>query len=244
MGTVTERLAIRADRRVSTPIEQGESGSKRPDSNPGAFFGPKCSDRLPCEHAHPSLLPVHFAQCPARAHHMHCVTVNLTPHRVHARCCRFRRLRRARLLTMSNNLALFALDCFVPVCEPSSRARDPRPRVLCVSKRSDPGWHVHSHVHVPRRCPHQFAALTAAIAGAQAGAGRAPGLGPSTAECRCSVPVAPPPPLPLVRVRGAPEACHRGGQSVRFFFYLINRKISASDVGWCKKNQNRVSKII
>ena len=103
---------------------------------------------MPCEHAHPSLLPVHFAQCPARAHHMHCVTVNLTPHRVHARCCRFRRLRRARLLTMSNNLALFALDCFVPVCEPSSRARDPRPRVLCVSKRSDPGWHVHSHAQV------------------------------------------------------------------------------------------------
>ena len=99
MGTVTERLAIRADRRVSTPIEQGESGSKRPDSNPGAFVWPKCSDRLPCEHAHPSLLPVHFAQCPARAHHMHCVTVNLTPHRVHARCCRFRRLRRARLLS-------------------------------------------------------------------------------------------------------------------------------------------------
>jgi len=41
LGTVTERLAIRADRRVSTPIEQGESGSKRPDSNPGAFFGAK-----------------------------------------------------------------------------------------------------------------------------------------------------------------------------------------------------------
>ena len=38
-GTVTDRLAIRADRRNSTPFKQGESGSKRPDSNPGAFFG-------------------------------------------------------------------------------------------------------------------------------------------------------------------------------------------------------------
>eukprot|EP00966_Prymnesium_polylepis_P092473 2140476-Prymnesium_polylepis.1 len=36
-----------------------------------------------------------------------------TSHRVHARRCRFRRLRRARRLTMSKNLALFALDCFV-----------------------------------------------------------------------------------------------------------------------------------
>ena len=60
-GTVTERLAIRADRRVSTPIEQGESGSKRFDSNPGAFFLPKCSDHLPCEHAHLSLPPIYFS---------------------------------------------------------------------------------------------------------------------------------------------------------------------------------------
>jgi len=58
-GTVTDRLAIRADRRNSTPFKQGESGSKRPDSNPGAFFLPKCSDRLRCEHAHPSLVPLY-----------------------------------------------------------------------------------------------------------------------------------------------------------------------------------------
>ena len=75
-GTVTERLAIRADRRLSTPFEQGESGAKRPDLNPGASFEPKCSDRLRCEHAHPSLPPVYFAQCPVRALHMHCVTMN------------------------------------------------------------------------------------------------------------------------------------------------------------------------
>ena len=124
---------------------------------------------------------------------------------------------------MSNNLALFALYCFVPVCEPSSRARDPRPRVLCVSKRSRPWLTCAFPCHVPRRCLHQIAALRAAITGARAGAGRAPRLDPSTAECRCSVPVAPPPPLPLVCVRGAPEACHRGGSIVRIFFYLINR---------------------
>eukprot|EP00966_Prymnesium_polylepis_P092415 2139288-Prymnesium_polylepis.1 len=69
---------------------------------------------------------------------MHCVTVSLTPHRVHARRCRFGGLRRARHLTMPNNLVLFALGCFEQVSEPSCRARGPRLPIPCLLKRSDP----------------------------------------------------------------------------------------------------------
>ena len=121
---------------------------------------------------------------------------------------------------MSKNLALFALDCFVQVPEPCPRARGPRLPILCPTKRSDPS---HNTVPMCRAGVRAGEALGAVIVRAQAGAGRAPGFNPSTTERRCSVPVAPPPPLPLVCVRGAPEACHRGGSIVRIFFYLINR---------------------
>ena len=126
-GTVTERLAIRADRRLSTPFEQGESGAKRPDSNPGAFFEPKCSDRLRCEHAHPSLPPVYFAQwsVPGASTPYALRDHELTPSPCARPSVQVPQAEEGKAAhTMLNNLALFALDCFVPVCEPSSPARD------------------------------------------------------------------------------------------------------------------------
>eukprot|EP00966_Prymnesium_polylepis_P147965 3418170-Prymnesium_polylepis.1 len=50
-------------------------------------------------------------------------------------------------------------------------------------------------------------ALGVATALAQAGSGRGSGLYPSTVERRCSAAVAPPPPSPHGRVRGAAKAC-------------------------------------
>ena len=105
---------------------------------------------------------------------------------------------------------LFALDCFEQVPKPYSRACPPRLPIPCPTKRSDPS---HNTVPMCRAGVRAGEALGAVIVRAQAGAGRAPGLNPSTTERRCSVPVAPPPPLPLVGVGGAAEAC-RGGVKI------------------------------
>eukprot|EP00966_Prymnesium_polylepis_P297397 6871199-Prymnesium_polylepis.2 len=76
---------------------------------------------------------------------MHCVSVNLTRHRVHARSLQ---VRRAEEDTAAHDVeeprVLFALDCFEQVPEPYSRARGPRLATLCPMKRSDP-----SHNTVP-----------------------------------------------------------------------------------------------
>ena len=151
---------------------------------------------------------------------MHCVTVNLTPHRVHARRCRFGGLRRTRQPTTSKNLVLFALDCFEQVPELYSRARGPRLAIPCPTKRSDPS---HNTVPMCRAGVRADAALGEAVARVQAGARCAPGLDPSTAERRCSAPVAPPPPNTAAAapmgVGGAAEA-RRGGVRIGEFFFI------------------------
>ena len=116
---------------------------------------------------------------------------------------------------MSKNLALFALDCFVQVPEPCPRARGPRLPILCPTKRSYPS---HNTVPLCRAGVRAGEAPGAAIVRAQAGAGRAPGLNPSTTERCCSMPVAPPPPLPLVGVGSAAEACCGGVNMAEFIF--------------------------
>ena len=85
---------------------------------------------------------------------MYCITVNLTPSPCARRRYRFGGLRKARRLTTSRNLVLFAPDWSVQVREPSFRARGPRPLSSCAFQNAP--ILIDMCIPCPRRCPRRW----------------------------------------------------------------------------------------